>query len=137
VFVSHHLDEVLDISDRITILRNGRKVAVVESDTADKDGLISMIVGRALDAMEVHRADVNAGDDFLLLDNVSREGRLSNVSLTVRVGEIVGLTGLMGGGANALAAVIGGLDRHDVDGRMRLGGEVYAPGAVREAGSNP
>jgi ribose transport system ATP-binding protein len=133
VFVSHHLDEVLDISDRITILRNGRKVAMVESDTVDKDGLISMIVGRTLDAIEVHRADVNAGDDFLVLDNVSREGRLSNVSLTVRAGEIVGLTGLIGGGANALAAVIDGLDRHDVDGRMRLGGEVYAPGAVREA----
>ena len=46
VYVSHHLDEVLDISDRITILRNGRKVGVVEGKTSDKDSLISMIVGR-------------------------------------------------------------------------------------------
>jgi ABC-type sugar transport system ATPase subunit len=83
-----------------------------------------MIVGRTLDAVEAHRADVNTGDDFLILDNVSREGRLSNVSLNVRAGEIVGLTGHIGGGANALAAVIGGLDRHDEDGRMRLAGEV-------------
>ena len=133
VYVSHHLDEVLDISDRITILRNGRKVGVVEGKTSDKDSLISMIVGRTLDALERRRTERSAGDAFLTLDNVSLDGRLAEVSLTVGAGEIVGLTGLIGGGANALAAVIGGLDHRHVSGQMQLGGAAYAPGSVREA----
>jgi ABC-type sugar transport system ATPase subunit len=133
VYVSHHLDEVLSISDRITILRNGRKVAVVDGKSSDKDTLISMIVGRSLDAVEVHRDSKGKGAPFLNLAGVSREGHLADVSLAVAKGEIVGLTGLVGGGANALAAVIAGLDHRHVTGSMTLGGQTYAPGAVREA----
>ncbi len=133
VYVSHHLDEVLEISDRITILRNGRKVAVVDGKTSDKDSLISMIVGRTLDAVEPHRTERSTGEAFLILDGVSREGGLAEVSLSVRAGEIVGLTGLIGGGANALAAVIGGLDHRHASGRMQLGGAAYAPASVRDA----
>ncbi len=55
VYVSHHLDEVLAISDRISVFRDGRKVAVVDRARADKDGLIATIVGRTLDAVERHR----------------------------------------------------------------------------------
>jgi ABC-type sugar transport system ATPase subunit len=133
VYVSHHLDEVLAISDRITVLRNGRKVALVEGRSADKDGLISMIVGRTLDAVETHRSERPKTEPFLVMDGVSSAGGLDNVSLEVAKGEIVGLTGLIGGGANALAAVIGGLDHRHVAGSMSLGGELYAPRAVREA----
>lgn len=133
VYVSHHLDEVLSIADRITILRNGRKVAVVDGKTSDKDSLISMIVGRTLGAVEPHRARQARGADLLELDGVSREGLLHDVSLSLRRGEIIGLTGLVGGGANALAAVIGGLDQRQVSGRMRLEGQDYAPRSVREA----
>ncbi|BCP55467.1 ribose import ATP-binding protein RbsA [Kaistia sp. 32K] len=133
VYVSHHLDEVLEISDRITVLRNGRKVAVVEGRSADKDGLISMIVGRTLDAVETHRSERPKADPFLVLDAVSSDGGLDDVSLTVAKGEIIGLTGLIGGGANALAAVIGGLDHRHVAGNMTLNGQPYAPRAVREA----
>jgi len=133
VYVSHHLDEVLSISDRITILRNGRKVAVVDGRSSDKDGLISMIVGRSLDAVEPQREARASGAPFLNLAGVSREGRLDDVSLSVNKGEIVGLTGLVGGGANALAAVIAGLDHRQVSGSMTLGGEAYAPRAVRES----
>ncbi|MDQ0391972.1 sugar ABC transporter ATP-binding protein [Labrys monachus] len=131
VYVSHHLDEVLAISDRITILRNGRKVAVVEGKTSDKDGLIAMIVGRSFGAVETHRAPAPHADPFLTLAHVSLAGRLDDVSLSVGRGEIVGLTGLVGGGANALAAVIAGIDR--ADGAMTLGGEPYAPRSIRAA----
>jgi ABC-type sugar transport system ATPase subunit len=133
VYVSHHLDEVLEISDRITVLRNGRKVAVVEGRSADKDGLISMIVGRTLDAVETHRSVAAKTDPYLVVNAISSEGGLADVSLTVGKGEIVGLTGLIGGGANALAAVIGGLDHKNLSGAMTLGGKPYAPRAVREA----
>ena len=134
VYVSHHLDEVLAISDRITVLRNGRKVALVDGKgAADKDGLIAMIVGRTLDAVEPHRLERPRAEPFLVMDGVSSEAGLDRVSLEVAKGEIVGLTGLIGGGANALAAVIGGLDHKNVSGAMTLGGRSYAPRAVREA----
>ena len=132
VYVSHHLDEVLAISDRITVLRNGRKVAVVENATADKDALIAMIVGRDLDALEHHRSVAAARGPFLQLQNLSLSGRLEDVSLTVGRGEIVGLTGLIGGGANALAGVISGIAR-PTGGTMTLAGQPYGPSSVREA----
>ncbi len=131
VYVSHHLDEVLAISDRITVLRNGRKVTVVDRGTADKNELISMMVGRTLDAVEVHRPAVTHPDPYLTLRNIEVPGQLEDVSLTINQGEIVGLTGLVGGGANALAAVIGGIER--TQGEMTLGGRPYAPRNVREA----
>ncbi len=131
VYVSHHLDEVLAISDRITVLRNGRKVAVVDAATSDKEALISMIVGRALDAVEVHRAPSARLIPALTLSDVSAPGKLDDVSLTLCKGEIIGLTGLVGGGANALAAVIAGVD--SAGGEMALDGQSYAPRSTREA----
>ncbi len=131
VYVSHHLDEVLAISDRITVLRNGRKVAVVDGATSDKDGLIAMIVGRDLDALEKHRTVAARTAPFLQLSNVSLPSKLDDVTLTVGKGEIVGLTGLVGGGANALAAVLSGIERPT--GTMTLAGRPYAPVSVREA----
>lgn len=131
VYVSHHLDEVLAISDRITILRNGRKVGVVRGEHSDKDELISMIVGRSLDAIEHHRLARTQGDAFLRLEGIAAPGRLEAISLGVHRGEIVGLTGLVGGGANDLAAAIGGITR--VNGEMYLDGAPYAPQSIREA----
>ena len=131
VYVSHQLDEVLAISDRITVLRNGCKVAVVDRGTADKDELIAMIVGRTLDAVERHRPVVAHADPYLSVRDVTLPGRLQDVSLTVHRGEIVGLTGLAGGGANALAAAIGGVE--SAQGEMTLGSQPYAPRSVREA----
>lgn len=132
VYVSHHLDEVLAISDRITVLRNGRKVAVVEKGAADKDRLISTIVGRDLDAIEPHRPTRPRAAEFLQIRGVSVPGGIEDVSLTVGKGEIVGLTGLVGGGANALAAAIGGVERTTA-GDMVLAGEPYAPRTTRDA----
>jgi ABC-type sugar transport system ATPase subunit len=131
VYVSHHLDEVLAISDRITVLRNGRKVTVVDRGTADKNELIAMIVGRSLDAADVHRPAAAHRDAHLTLRSIRVPGQIEDVSLSVHRGEIVGLTGLIGGGANALAAAIGGIER--VEGEMTLGGRPYAPRSVREA----
>lgn len=131
VYVSHHLDEVLAISDRISVFRDGRKVAVVDRSRADKDGLIATIVGRTLDAVERHRPAASHDEPLLEVRNLSLRGRLDEVSLTFGKGEIVGLTGLAGGGANALAAAISGIERPS--GGMTLAGKPYAPASVRDA----
>ena len=131
VYISHHLDEVLAISDRITVLRNGKKVHVVQSGSIDKDSLISMIVGHSIDTYDAHRELEPSEETILTLRSVSSPGKLDGVSFALRKGEIVGLTGLVGGGAHALAAVIGGVE--PADGDIMLDGARYAPKTIREA----
>ena len=130
VYVSHHLDEVLAISHRITVLRNGRTVGVVEGGTSDKDGLIAMIVGRDIGVTEEHRPTA-PHPPRLMVRNLSVPGQLDDISLDVGRGEIIGLTGLVGGGANTLAAAISGVER--ASGEMTLGGKPYLPRSVGDA----
>ena len=131
VYISHHLDEVLAISDRITVLRNGKKVGVVESKTDDKDGLISMIVGRALEKTTREAVPENSNDELLSVSGLRFPGKSEEVSLTLRRGEIIGLTGLIGSGTRYLAEVIAGVA--PAKGQMRFEGAPYAPRSVREA----
>lgn len=131
VYISHHLEEVLFISDRISVLRNGRKVHVVERGVSNKDALISMIVGH--DVKVAHRAGSarQAAETFLSLKSVSLAGKLNDVSLDIPRGEIVGITGLIGSGSNDLAAVIAGVRREE--GEMTIEGRPYAPRTVDDA----
>jgi ABC-type sugar transport system ATPase subunit len=131
VYISHHLDEVLSITDRITVLRNGRKVQVTNRGEADKDRLISMIVGHEVEVARAHGAGAGTGDTYLKLQSVSTPGKLRDVSLEVKKGEIIGLTGLIGSGCNDVAAVIAGIER--ADGQMTLDGAAYAPKSIGDA----
>ena len=131
VYISHHLDEVLAISDRITVLRNGRRVGVVDARTVDRDRLIEMIVGRAVRAHPPSARSRKTVRPLLSLRSVSLPGRLNNISLEVGAGEIVGLTGLTGAGARALASAIGGIE--PVIGGITLEGKAFAPPSVHEA----
>ena len=131
VYISHHLDEVLSISDRITVLRDGRKVQVTSRGEADKDKLISMIVGHEVGLARAKVAASTVGGTFLNLNSVSTPKKLKTVSLDIQKGEIIGLTGLIGSGCNDLAAVIAGVER--ADGHMTLEGTAYAPRSVDEA----
>lgn len=132
VYISHHLDEVLSISDRITVLRNGRKVHLVHAADADKDSLIAMIVGRSL--KKGARVDVadNFAEEILSLDAIGLGDKVSHVSLSIGKGEIVGLTGLIGSGASELGEVISGV-LHPTTGTMTLEGQPYTPASVRDA----
>ncbi len=113
VFISHKLDEVLAIADRITVLRRGRKVATVVARETDKNELARMMVGRdvlfILDKKPA-RPDVVALDvRELHCENDRGLPALKGVSLAVRAGEIVGLAGVAGNGQSELAQVITGL----------------------------
>lgn len=132
VYVSHHLDEVLAIADRITVLRDGRRVADVDTHVVDKDQLIAMMVGQAVRTTAISRTAAGVrGEPLLSLEAINLSGQLVEISLTVARGEIVGLTGLTGAGAHTLASVIGGLLA--AKGTMTLLGARYAPRSVKEA----
>ena len=127
VFISHKLNEVMAVADRITVLRHG-KVTAVSLLTAEtsKNELAKLMVGRTV-LFDLDKKPREPGEVVLTLDNVCAENdkglpALRNVSLTVRAGEIVGVAGVAGNGQRELADVITGL-RHATAGRVLVSGE--------------
>lgn len=133
VYVSHFLEEVLELSDRVTVMRNGRVVRT--GPTADEDhlSLVEGIAGRSLDAAYPTRPPVPADSDVVLrVNGLGRPGEFNDVSFEVRAGEIVTLAGLVGAGRTEVARVIFGAARA-MSGTMELHGETFRPGSPREA----
>ncbi|MDR1744150.1 MAG: sugar ABC transporter ATP-binding protein, partial [Planctomycetota bacterium] len=112
IFISHHLDELFEIGDRITVLRDGEKVATHEAAGIDKNGLIRDMVGRELKD-EFPARTPSRGDVILEAKNFSRAGVLNSVSFTLRKGEILGISGLVGAGRTELVRTVFGADPRD------------------------
>ena len=115
VFISHKLDEVMELSDRISVMRQGKYVATVNKEETDKTELARMMVGREV-FLDVKRLKSEAADSLLSVDDiwVSGEKELSKirgVSLEVKAGEIVGIAGIDGNGQSELVEAITGLRR--------------------------
>jgi len=122
IFISHKLDEVLDIADRITVLRGGRKVGTVKAQETDRRGLAEMMVGRPV-LFSVDKEERAPGEPLLKVEGLSlKSGErylLRDVSLEVRGGEIYGIAGVEGNGQTELVEVIMGL-RRPTTGRILL-----------------
>ncbi|GAA2611250.1 sugar ABC transporter ATP-binding protein [Actinomadura fulvescens] len=129
VFITHHLEEIPRIGDRVTVLRDGRSVARVPADTP-RDELVRLMVGRSIE-QQYPREPTDAGEPLLQVRGLSRAGAFADVSFEVRAGEVVGLAGLVGAGRTEVARAIFGADRYDggevlVDGKRLRGGDVHA-----------
>ncbi|CAN5722147.1 ABC transporter ATP-binding protein [soil metagenome] len=134
VFISHKLDEVLQIADRITVLRRGAVVGATTSAETNKAKLAEMMVGRPV-LFRLEKPVVEVGDPVLRLDAL-RGGRLKGLSLEVRAGEILGVAGVEGNGQRELADAIMGLRTLD-GGTLRLEERDLAglsTEAIRDAG---
>ena len=141
VFISHFLDDVIEVCDRVTALRNGRKVATVEKGAYDKRRLIEMMIGkdRHIKTVEQDAAVMlpprSTGPVRLSARNLSRRGQFEDVSFEVHAGEAVGLYGQMGAGHSAVGACLFGLHSADagevaIDGRRtRLSSPIQAKAA--------
>jgi rhamnose transport system ATP-binding protein len=136
IYISHRLEELSVIADRVTVLRDGGIVGTYSMAEIDPPELIRLMVGRELSAVFPKR-EVTAGETVLeLRDFGNRANGISGINLAVRAGEIVGLAGLVGGGRTELARTILGLDRADA-GEMWLRGKavsVHNPGQAIELG---
>src|SRR5262249_9150416 len=122
IYISHRLEEIESIADRVTVLRDGESIATKRRDEVDRSQLIRMIVGREL-ATVYSKRTVPMGDIVLELNNVgNRERDLHNISISVRSGEILGVSGLVGAGRTELAETIFGLTPLD-SGEIRLRGQ--------------
>ncbi len=121
IYISHRLREVLDISDRVTVLRDGRMIDCRPAQGLTPQEMIRLMVGRDLDDVFPKR-EVTIGNPVLEVSGLSRVGVFEDISLTAKSGEIVGLAGLVGAGRTEVARAIFGLDRHDA-GSIRLNGQ--------------
>jgi len=126
LFITHRLDEVFALTQRLTIMRDGLKV--FDAMTADMtiDSIVSKMVGRDLDTF-YPKADVAPGEVRLSVRNLTRDGVFKNVSFEVRAGEIVALAGLVGAGRSEVARAIFGIDQVDA-------GEVHIAGKPLQLG---
>lgn len=113
IFVSHRLDEVLEVSDRITILRNGELIEVRDrQDVRNTTELVSMMVGGVLDKL-FPQVNQNIGGVHFRAEGLTREGVFKDVSFEVRSGEILGFSGLVGAGRTEVMRAIIGADPLD------------------------
>ena len=131
VYISHKLEEVHQIGHRVTVLRDGEKIATVAASTVSVDGLIRMMVGREI-AQKYHKGQVVAGDAALEVRHLRREGVLHDISFMVRQGEILGIAGLVGSGRTELAQCLFGVDPLD-GGEILVDGKPVAIGSPRDA----
>ena len=126
IFISHKLHEVLDISQRVSVLRDGHMVGTVPTKDATKNSLAEMMVGREV-GIKKERIQTDTANTRLVLRDVCAGGdrgtpALKNINLEVRSGEILGLAGVSGNGQKELAEVITGL-RPATSGQILLDGE--------------
>lgn len=143
VYVSHKLDEVVRLADRITVLRDGRRVATLAAAGTTTDQLVRLMVGREIVREELPPLALRARE-VLRIEGLTVGGaphehrpRLRDVSLTVRAGEVVGLAGLVGAGRTDLLLALVGAHSQATSGRVWLDGHPHdprTPAEAREAG---
>jgi general nucleoside transport system ATP-binding protein len=130
VFISHKLDEVMEIADRITVLRRGRVVGETTPAETSKAKLAEMMVGRPV-LFRLEKPEAEVGNTILNVEGLEAEGKLNGVSFEIRAGEILGVAGVEGNGQRELAEAIVGL-RPPTAGRISLEGNDLAGRTVAE-----
>ncbi|MCK4598597.1 sugar ABC transporter ATP-binding protein [Candidatus Bipolaricaulota bacterium] len=136
IYISHRLEEVFELAQRITVLKDGRKVGTLIGADVDLSKLVQLIVGGKpqdlFPAKEPWEEEREAVLEIEGLTTVDR--RLQNVTLSIREGEVVGLTGLLGAGQSALADILFGASRvRFQEGKIRVNGKSYTPRSTHRA----
>nr|WP_210528807.1 sugar ABC transporter ATP-binding protein [Rubellimicrobium arenae] len=132
VYISHRLDEIYAIADRISVLKDGRNVDTVTPDAVPVDQLIRMMVGRPLSQLFGEKPHTTVGEELLRVENLALPNGVAGVSFSLRRGEVVGLGGLVGSGRTEVARAIFGADPIS-SGTITLRGENYRPRSPKQA----
>jgi len=122
IYISHRLNEVTRIADRVSVLRDGKYIGTLNKEEIDSDRVVSMMVGRSLDDFYKHEINTNIRRGTFVIENFSDGKTVRDVSFDVGAGEILGLSGLVGAGRTEMARMIFGVD-HKESGQVYLDGE--------------
>jgi ribose transport system ATP-binding protein len=122
IYISHHLEEIFDICDQVTVLRDGCLVGTLPIDEVDEDRLISMMVGRPI--TEMYAIDHSEpGDVVLEVKNLTSESNFSDINLTLHKGEVLGIFGLVGSGRTQLLRALFGAKKYQ-QGEIIVNGKI-------------
>jgi len=121
IYISHRLKEIFEITDRVTVLRDGKLIGTENTKETDRERLITMMVGRELKDMYPKR-EVPSGKTLIEVRNLNIKGILEDISFQVRAGEIVGLFGLLGSGRQNIVRALYGIDEFQ-SGRILIDGK--------------
>ena len=138
LYVSHRLEEIFQVADAVTVLRDGQYVATHAVEDLDNRKLIQLMVGRELDELTVRQnvSQPKSGDtekpSTLKVHQLSRQGVFQDVSFSIAPGEIVGMAGLVGAGRSEIARAIFGIDPYD-EGTVQVNGQMLPGGSVARA----
>jgi len=130
IYISHRLPEIIELADRIAVLRDGKLVGMIAAAEASEEAITRLMVGRDLSGL-FRRSRRTIGEAILTLDNLTTD-HVRNISLSVRRGEVLGIGGLMGAGRSELAKAIVGYDRRK-SGSVRMGGTEVPPNSPADA----
>jgi ABC-type sugar transport system ATPase subunit len=135
VYISHRLEEIFEVSDRITVLRDGHHIKTAPASELDAEELVRLMVGRPLNELFT-RSQSDPGETVLEVRDLTRHGEFEGVDLALRRGEILGLAGLVGAGRTELAQSIFGIRHPDAGGIFVDGEEVkiHSPQTAMERG---
>jgi ABC-type sugar transport system ATPase subunit len=135
LYISHRLDEIFRIADRVTVMRDGKVVHTASASELDEEELVRLMVGREVGNL-YPKPEAKIGEVLLRIEGITRSGVLEDCSFEVRAGEILGFAGLVGAGRTELARAIFGADPID-SGRVELDGRgvrIDSPQAAIDAG---
>lgn len=118
IYISHRLEEVLDLSTKITVLRDGECIGTTDASQVDRDKLVELMVGRTLDNI-YPKETVPMGQTVMQVEGLTRKGVFEEISFSVKAGEILGISGLVGAGRSEIMRGIFGIDKLD-SGTIRL-----------------
>ncbi len=130
IYISHYLAEVFQIADRITVMRDGRKVSTVTAKSADPSGVVEMMIGKPVDQARIRRTR-RMGSKRFRVRNFTRLGFFHKVRFFIREGEILGIGGLTGAGRTELARCLCGIDQAD-DGDIVFDHHYIDPTSMRQ-----
>jgi ribose transport system ATP-binding protein len=130
VYISHHLPEIFRIADRVTVMRDGKKIATAPVGEVSREDIVQMMVGRSVKEF-YRREERSIGEVRLRVRGLSRFGFFHEVGFEARRGEILGICGLSGAGRTELAKVLTGLDRAD-EGSIELDGKPVRGSAMAD-----
>jgi ribose transport system ATP-binding protein len=135
VFISHKLDEVMDICNRITVLKDGERIGCMDAKSTSIAELSRLMVGRKIEEEKSKRASENQRETILRLQNIRSTDRVQGVSFELKRGEILGIYGFVGAGKTELLEAVFGLDKA-YSGKISVEGREIGKNSVRKALAN-